>query len=121
MKRIILLSCLLLSTTSAIEKRSPESLKAYADLIQAQMKRMNESLEQSDKYATEELNPSLMKIMGEDKDEVLVVDSEADQDDSNMLATKSSLKTHMSKHMRKKLGEKKHKKYSKKHNEEDYF
>jgi len=88
------------------EVSSPESLKEYEQKIKAQMKRMNESLEQSEKYAQEELNPSLKRIIGKNKDEVLEVDSEAEQDDSNMLATKSSIKTHLSKQVKEKLGEK---------------
>ena len=83
-------------------------MKAYEDKIKAQMQRMNESLEQSEKYASEELNPSLKKIITKNKDEVLEVDSEAEQDDSNMLATKSSIKTHLSKQVREKLEEKEH-------------
>ena len=114
--RGILISLLLLSTSFAIEKRSglgshehtylmaeessPESLKTYEDKIKAQIKRMNESIEKSDKYAQEELNPSLKKIIGKNQGEVLEVDSEADQEDSNMLATKSHLKTHLSKKVR---------------------
>ena len=61
------------------------------------MKRMNESLEKSDKYAQEELNPSLKKMIRKNNDEILEVDSEAEQEDANMLATKSNLKTHLSK------------------------
>ena len=127
--RAIFLSCLLFSTSFAISKKSaeytylmseessPDTLKAYEDKIKAQMKRMNESLEKSDKYAQEELNPSLKKIIGKNHDEVLEVDSEADQEDANMLATKSQLKTKMSKKVRQKLGETvgSHKKHHHKH------